>query len=231
MLQALVFDFDGVIVDSEPLHFRAFVETARPLGVSMTWEQYLKTFVGYDDRDAFRVMLGMKPGIPGNGEQERRIAELAKEKGRAFERQVRSGAHAIPGVLDLIRDARKHVPLAISSGATRADIDLVLGPLGLDDTFNPIVTADDVERSKPDPQCYALAVRKLAAMHPKLKLRPQDCLAIEDTAAGIAAARAAGLMTLGIGTTGALEALHEAHRAIPNLQGVTFDLLQQWFND
>ncbi len=138
-------------------------------------------------------------------------------------------APTIPGVVRLIEEAGAQMPIAVCSGATRADIDLILSGIKLNATFKTIVSADDVARSKPDPACYALAVERLARMHPALRLAPGDCLAIEDTAAGIASARGAGLQTLGLLTTSPRSELHRAQRVVENLEGVSVGQLRAWY--
>ncbi|NBC10744.1 MAG: HAD-IA family hydrolase [Planctomycetes bacterium] len=228
MLQAIVFDFDGVIVDSEPLHHRAFVEVAGPLGLDLDYPTYLREYIGYDDRDAFRAMLQQL----GREPDDQTIAQLGHEKAAAFERLASEAVRSIPGAIELIRAATDaKLPIAIASGATRADIDLMLDALGLTHHFEVIVSADDVARSKPDPASYALAAERLAAYHPDANLQPGACLAIEDTAAGIASARGAGLMTLGLTTTGPAEALADAGRVIDSLAGVTIEQLRAWYDD
>jgi len=158
------------------------------------------------------------------------LPPLIDDKAKAFEQLVAQHAPAIPGALELIDEARAAgLPIAIASGATREDIRLMLEGLGRADRFQTIVTADDVARSKPDPTSYALAVQRLAHAHPGLGLEPGDCLAIEDTAAGIQSAAGAGLMTLGLTTTGPAASLTKAQRVIPDLAGVTLDQLHTWY--
>lgn len=229
MLKAVVFDFDGVIVDSEPLHYRAFLRVAQSVGVTFTWEEYLDQYIGYDDRDAFRVMLGKPAGVPGSPELQKQVSELGLAKARAFELEVEAGVEAIPGVLGLIKDVAAQVPVAISSGATRFDIDLVLRKLGLVGRFDPIVSADLVARSKPDPESYSRAVAGLAAKYPAMHIAPENCLSIEDTAAGIESARGAGLMSLALASSGTHETLRRAHRVVDSLVGVDLRQLRAWF--
>lgn len=235
MLKAIVFDFDGIVVDSEQLHYQAFMDAARPLGIRMSYDQYVDQLIGYDDCDAFRVMLAMAQGAePANGPQsymgdDRSVAQLKTEKATAFQRLVASGIEPIPGAVELIQQASTQMPLAISSGATRQDIDLMLSVIGLADSFSAIVSADDVARSKPDPQSYVMAVQALAAKYGDLDLQATQCLAIEDTAAGIEAARAAGLWALGVTTTSPMDRLHRAHRTIESMVGLTVDQLSRWF--
>ena len=233
MPNAIIFDFDGVIVDSEPLHYQAFVLTGKSIGFDFTWEHYTAQFIGFDDRDAFKHMLmqaiegGATPQID---DLDQAVAELCEKKQTAFEAIAAMQTHAVPGTLDLIDAAHAAgLPIAIASGATHADIDQMLRLLGRRDRFEVIVAADDVAHSKPDPTTYRLAFEKLAAKHPGAGLDPGTTLAIEDTSAGLAAARGAGLMTLGLTTTSAPEALAAADRVIGDLQGVTLETLGAWF--
>jgi beta-phosphoglucomutase len=225
MLRGIVFDFDGVVVDSEPLHYQAFVLVGKSLGYEFTYDHYLATFIGFDDRDAFRLMLD----VSGQDVTAERIAELCEQKQAAFNAVTRAAAAAggvglaIPGALTLIDEvAAADLPRAVCSGATREDIELMLGLLGRRDRFEIIVSADDVERSKPDPASYALAAERLG-------LSPGELLAIEDTAAGLASARGAGLMTLGLTTTGPAEPLAAADRITDDLTDITLDRLREWY--
>ncbi|MEM8737660.1 MAG: HAD family phosphatase [Planctomycetota bacterium] len=224
MLQAIVFDFDGVIVDSEPLHYQAFVMVGKSIGFEFTYQEYLATYIGFDDRDAFRLMLS----IAGQTPTDDRIAELGQRKQDAFDaivhaRRQQNASIALPGSLELIDLCHaRRFPIAIASGATRADIELILNLLERRDRFEIIVTADDVPRSKPDPASYALAAQRLG-------FAPEHSLAIEDTAAGLRSAKAAGLMTLALTTTGPPQPLAEADRILPDLQGITLDQLKAWY--
>lgn len=229
MLKAIVFDFDGVIVDSEPLHYRAFLRIGKTLGADFTYEEYLDKYIGFDDRDAFRAMLGKPTGRAGNAADEKKIHELIESKADAFEAVVNEGIETIPGMVDLIKQAGAALPIAIASGATRRDIDLILKKLGLSQMFQTIITADLVEASKPDPASYRLAVKALVEKHPGKGVSAGECLAIEDTAAGIESARGAGLMTLGLASTGPTEKLHRANRVITSAKGLTLDELSKWF--
>ena len=210
-------------MDSEPLHYQAFVMVGRSLGFEMTFEQYMQVYIGFDDRDAFRIMLdavGEKP-TPG------RVAELCAQKQPAFEAvtqaKAAAGNIAVPGAVALL-DAAKAAgwPVAIASGATRADIDLMLGVLDREEAFEVIVTADDVEHSKPDPATYAKAVAALG-------LEPGQCMAIEDTAAGLRSAKGAGLHTLGLTTTHTPEQLSAADHVVTSLVDVDLDWLNKHF--
>jgi HAD superfamily hydrolase (TIGR01509 family) len=188
-IEAVIFDFDGVIVDTEPLHYAAFQCTLEPLGLRFTWEEYVETYIGFDDRDAFRHAFS-------SNEQELSqdlLLRLIESKAAAFIETIKAGVTAYPGVIELIRHLHAtNIPLAICSGALRSDIDPILTMLGIADCFDIIVTADDVAASKPDPECYQLAFQRLLSSWQNSFTRDMT-LAIEDTPAGIAAAKGAGL--------------------------------------
>ena len=233
MPKAIIFDFDGVIVDSEPLHYQAFVLVGKSLNFEMTWEQYLTQYIGFDDRDAFRYMLaqaieaGHTPDVEDVGKT---MDELIAKKQVAFEAIAQTGTAAILGSVELIEEAHAAgLPIAIASGATHADIEQMTRLLGIRDKFEIIVAADDVEHSKPDPTTYTLAFEKLAAKYPDAGLTPDTTLAIEDTQAGIASATGAGLQTLGLRTTSPDEHLQKAGRVVEDLSGVTLAALDRWY--
>jgi len=192
--EAVIFDFDGVIVDTEPLHYAAFQRLLEPLGLGFSWEQYVETYMGFDDRDAFMEAFKADPA----GLSATALQELIDRKADLFQEIIRDGITAYPGVVDLIwAIAASHTPLAISSGALRSDIAPILETLGISGCFDVIVTAEDVAHSKPDPECYSLAHRMLNDCR-GLALTPARVLAIEDTPAGIDAAKGAGLRVMAV---------------------------------
>lgn len=185
--EAIIFDFDGVMVDTEPLHYKSFQRILAPLGFGFTWQEYLDSYIGFDDRDAFReAFAANKKNLDAN-----KLHYLISQKASAFQEVIQDGVSAYPGVVELIRKLRDaNIPLAICSGALRSDIDPILLMLGLTDCFDTIVTADDVTSSKPDPECYELAFSRLNSIH-NLSLNKKTTFAIEDTPAGISAAQKA----------------------------------------
>lgn len=188
-VEAVIFDFDGVIVDTEPLHYAAFQRTLTPLGLSFTWQEYVETYIGFDDRDAFRHAFSSNR-MPLDNDQ---LFSLIEQKAVVFTEVIKSGVTPYPGVLELIIHlSRNSIPLAICSGALKSDIAPILATLGISDYFDVIVTADDVAASKPAPECYQLAFERLQAVG-QYPLSKVATIAIEDTPAGISAALAAGL--------------------------------------
>jgi beta-phosphoglucomutase len=225
MLTGVIFDFDGIIVDTEPLHYRAFQEILVPLGLGYTWDVYLRSYLGFDDRDAFREAFRSA----GRSLKERDLQVLVEEKGAAFQRIVAAGLEVYPGVVELIRSTAGSLPLALCSGALPSDIDPILNRLGITGLFDVIVTAADVRASKPDPESYVLAVARLKTAYPDRKITPGMCLAIEDTPAGITSARIAGLKVLAVTNSYPEEELTSADRIIASLTNVNLQTLQSLF--
>jgi len=225
MLSAVIFDFDGIIVDTEPLHYRAFQEVLAPLGLGYSWQDYLEHYIGFDDRDALRNAFSAGGKTLSDGQLRKHI----EEKGAAFQRIIASGVDAYPGVVELLRDFSGSIPLALCSGALPTDIDPILVRLGIAGIFDVIVTAADVQASKPDPESYALAVARLREAHPDKVIIPENCLAIEDTPAGIASAKGAGLKVLAVANSYQERELSGAFRVIDRLVGVDLQSLRLLF--
>eukprot|EP00667_Euglena_gracilis_P023854 EG_transcript_27173 len=228
-LKAVIFDFDGVIADSEPLHFKAILEVAkRTFGIDFSFAYYLEHLIHFDDRDAFRFL--QKSKHEGQELEGSRLDELCNEKQRALERLLEQGEApaALDGAAELIRALHaRGLALAIGTGATRRDIELMLQALGLQPHFPIVVAADDVSKSKPDPETYTKAFQRLQDGCPGLEQR--DCIVIEDTAGGAQSALDAGLRVLAVATTGPATKLTHATRVEPNLAEVTPDKLLEWF--
>jgi len=243
MISAVIFDFDGIIVDSERLHWKAFNAVLEPLGKPISWKDYIQTYIGFDDRDAFRTILPNlgnppRPSLhsvhPSSGGDQKQspplegclqggeglsLDDLIVAKAEAFQDLLESdGAAALPGAVELIKHLSGNIPLAICSGARREDILPIIGKLGVADAFDTIVTADDTHISKPDPAPYKLAMQKLGVT---------DGLAIEDTPAGIASAKGAGLQVLSVTNSYSAEYLTQADAVVDTLEDLTLEKLNR----
>ena len=221
-LRAAVFDFDGVIVDSEPLHYRALRAALLPEGVEITEEEYLRIYLAYDDRGAIEKAL-QHHGEPADPERVDRIEA----------RKVESFAGLIPGIpvfegaREVVRALAAEVPLAIASGARHDEIEAILGGLGLRDAFQAIVGVEDAAWTKPDPAPYVEAARQLAARAPGLD--PGECVAFEDSIPGIAAALGAGMKVVGVAHSYPADELRAAHRVVDSLAGFDTSSLRGLF--
>jgi len=223
MIQAIVFDFDGVIVDTEPIHHRAFLKVLEPLGFDVDYPTYLEHYAGFDDRDLIRAVYQARGEQPPQGD---RLQALIDRKAEVFKRIVETEVEPYPGAIELVESAAASMPIAIASGALRRDLELILPRLdadGLLGRFETIVTADDVERSKPDPQTYQLAASRLGRA-------PAHCLAIEDTNTGLQSARLAGLRRLGVTHTYPADQLVDAERVVDRLTDLDLAKLRDWFD-
>jgi beta-phosphoglucomutase len=211
--EAVIFDFDGVIVDTEPLHCKSFQKVLEPLGMHFTWKEYVDTYIGFDDRDAFKEAFRVK----GKNISQSELEALIAQKATVFQRVIKDGVIPYPGVIELVQKlSAAKVPLAICSGALRSDIDPILAMLNLTGYFDTIVTADDVSASKPDPECYTRTFRHLAEQR-MVSASIFDSIAIEDTSAGILSARRAGLTVCAVTNSYPAEILAEAHFCIDSL--------------
>jgi beta-phosphoglucomutase-like phosphatase (HAD superfamily) len=212
-MRALVFDLDGVIVNSEPLHLEAFRRALAPFGVALTEEEYYRTYVAYTDREAFERALAGPPEA---------VALGVAEKQRIFWAMFRDHVQAFPDAMALLGRIPGELPLALATGATGGEADHALRALGIRDRFAALVAAEDCRRGKPDPEPYRLAADRLG-------VPPQACLAIEDTREGIQAARAAGMVCVGVAHTHPPEALAEAHLVVRSLDEVDLEAVAARF--
>jgi beta-phosphoglucomutase len=223
-LRAAVFDFDGVIVDSEPLHFRALHDALRTVEVEITEEEYWTSCLAYDNRGAIRRGLELH----GETASPERVERLAAQMVARF-RELIPEIPLFPGAAELVRALAAEVPLAIASGARREEVDAILRAVGLRDAFETIVGAEDAPRTKPDPAPYQEALGRLGGSGNGLD--PAECLALEDTMPGIASALGAGMTVVGVAHSYPAEKLQAAHRVVDSLVGIDVDDLRGLFKD
>ena len=220
-LRAIVFDFDGVIANSEPLHLRAFQEVLADQRVGLSHDDYYSRYLGFDDAGVFRA-IGGERGIAWS---DRDIADLIARKASRIEILEQDTSVLFPGASDAIRRAAAILPIAIASGALGHEIRRVLDREGLTSLFTAIVAAEDTPASKPAPEPYLRAVAQLAAAMDQ-RLRPAECIAVEDSVWGLESARAAGLRTVGVAQTYGREALSAADLVIDQIVELSVPALQ-----
>src|SRR5262245_43435114 len=147
MLKAVVFDFDGVIANSEPLHFRAYRDVLALAGVTLTEADYYARYLGYDDVGAFRAISSDR-NLTWNNTV---VSDLVRNKAGRMEELEREQSVLFPGAADAVRRLGSRFPLAIASGALGAEIRRVLDRESLSDAFAVLVAAEDTRASKPAP--------------------------------------------------------------------------------
>jgi beta-phosphoglucomutase len=212
MIRAVVFDFDGVIANSEPLHFAAFRDVLDQQGVELAKNDYYDRYLGYDDVGVFRAVNGDR----GLNWSDDRVAALVRHKALRLEELERHASVLFPGAEAAVRRLAQSLPLAIASGALRAEIVRVLEQAGMSQCFVAVVAAEDSPVSKPAPDPYLRAVELLARALGQ-SLTPAECVAIEDSQWGLESARAAGLHTVAITHTYPADHLEQADSVIASL--------------
>ncbi len=212
--RAVLFDFDGVIVNSEPLHFYAFHEVLKTEHVEITEDEYYRELIGFDDRGAFRKVFERRD----HALEPKTLLALMARKSRIMMDLIHQRRFtALPGVEEFVRSLWRTRPLAICSGGLREEIEAMLEGVSLRDCFSVIVAAEDVTVGKPDPQGYLLTLKLLSEKIRK-PLAPADCLVVEDAPTVIRSVKAVGFPTLGVATSYPLMKLADADWAVKTLR-------------
>jgi beta-phosphoglucomutase-like phosphatase (HAD superfamily) len=211
----VVFDFDGVLADTERLHFDAFQDVFARRGWTLTSAEYYGRYLGHGDEALIHAFAGDRGlAIPASD-----AARMLEEKSVAFRRRMAAGNVLYPGAGSCIGRLAPIFALAIASGALRDEITDILDANDLRPAFQAIVAIEDVMRGKPDPEPFRLAASRLG-------VPPAQCLAVEDSRWGLAAAQAAGMRTLALPTTSPRDDLASADRIIESLEELTVDLVR-----
>ncbi len=192
MIRALIFDFNGVLADDDPIHMEAFRQVAGEEGLSFTDQEYLDTYLPLNDRDCFRLLFE-KHSRPLAAAK---LAELIERKGGYYFRAIGQKAVLFTEAAGVVRTAAGRYPLAIASGARKSEICHILEQAQLRGCFGAIVSAEDVRFGKPNPEPFLLAHAKLRERDTSLEA--SECVAIEDSIAGIQSAHDAGMQCLAV---------------------------------
>jgi len=195
MLKAIIFDCDGVIVDSEPHHLKAFQVVLEGEGISVSREAYYEKYLALDDKGFFETLL-----TAHNRPMNNKILKTLIIKKMAVYRELsQKKLYLYPGVVDFVKKAVGTYPLAIASGAFRAEIKFALDQGGIRAAFPVIVAAQDVKRGKPDPEAFLTALEKLNEIRPEAPaIKASESLVIEDSLNGMDAAHKAGMSCLAV---------------------------------
>jgi HAD superfamily hydrolase (TIGR01509 family) len=206
-LRAIIFDFDGIIADTEPLHFEGLRRTLQDVDITLSEADYYANYLGFDDRGCILEALRVhqRPVTP------QLVQDLMHRKAAAYLASIKNHLVIFPGVREFVQEAAASFPLAIASGALRPEIELILEQAGIRKAFLHITSAEDVSRGKPDPQPFLEALAGLSRHRTADRLTPASCLVIEDSLPGIRGAKAAGMKVLAVANTHTIQDLHEAH--------------------
>lgn len=220
-LRALIFDFDGIIANTEPLHFAGLRKTLREVGIDLDEPDYYANYLGFDDRECFIHAL-TEHGRPIDPLS---LTRLMERKARAYLESVKDHPVIFDGIPEFVREAAEAYPLAIASGALRHEIEYILEQAGLRKAFGYITSAEDVTHGKPDPQPFLLAMEGLRRLR-IADLNAKSCLVIEDSLPGIRGAKAAGMKVLAVTNTHTIQDLHEAHAVTDSLKHISLTELR-----
>lgn len=208
--KAVIFDFDGVLVDSEPLHEWAIRTSVRDRGWSFTAQQFVEHIVGRGDDHAYRCIAKWNGGSISEAE----IHDILREKWRLMSDGIAADKFTVqPGAVQLVRLIAETLPTAVCSGSVASTVRPMLERIGAAQFMRAVVCGDDVPHMKPAPDGYLLAAAKL-------DVAPEHCVAIEDTPTGVRAAKRAGFFAIGVGHTVPLHMLHQADVAVPTIKGL-----------
>lgn len=223
MLKAVIFDFDGVITDSEILHLRAFNRSLAPYGIELTTKDYYQNYLGFSDFDCYKLLIDQ--GLLKIDKQ--KIADIIREKTQIFEELAKTEGKTIDGVHAFLKMLEHNkIPMAICSGSLMVEIELMLEEAGLRHFFAAIVSAEQVKKGKPHPEGFLLTLQKLNE-HCKTLIAADQCIAIEDSHWGLEAAKAAGMHTVAVTNSYDADQLSLAEKIVTRLNELTIDDLQQ----
>jgi HAD superfamily hydrolase (TIGR01509 family) len=225
MFPATLFDYNGVLIDDEAVHFAAFAEVLRPLGVELSEEAYFSRYIGFDDALAFRAVLT----DAGRAVTDELVRALVESKKPAYLERAQRQLQPFQGATELVQQRAAAGPVGIVSGALRHEIELGLDVLGVRSQVSFVVAAEDARASKPDPQGYLIGIERLRELIPEAAAA--RALVIEDTLAGVSAARAANLTCVAVAHSYSRDRLEqsEASAVVDSLTAVTPEFLTALF--
>jgi beta-phosphoglucomutase len=228
MLRAIIFDMDGVICDSEPLHMKAFQQVLQEEGIFLSDNDYYDKYLAFDDRGCFTKIFE----VHNRTVDTEFMKKLLARKARYFDEHMKNGLVIYPGAEPFIKKASARFPIALASGARRLEVEFVLKKANIRGLFTAIVSADDVKKGKPDPESFISALKTLneRRLHETAEIQPRECLVIEDSHHGIAAAGSAGMKSAAITTSYKADQLTAANVVVDSLMGLELEKLESLFS-
>lgn len=208
-ITTVIFDMNGVLIGDEPAHEQAFRDVARDMGMDVDHETYMQHAMGRTDFEGWQNLL------QAWGKTELSVEELTKKKMTKYFALVHdNGLPSYPGAAELVRELGKTFELALVTNAPKEEARLILKTFGIIEEFKIIATSEDIYRGKPDPEPYLLAAKKLGR-------HASTCVVIEDSAVGVAAAKAAGMHCIAVAQTTSKDNLAQADCILPTIKDIT----------
>lgn len=218
-IQGIIFDFNGVLIDDEPLHFQSFRKTIQEEGLDLNWEEYCEKYLPYDDHSLFYQFLKDR----NQQKSPKEIETLIQIKSRYYFGAIEQHIPIIRSSVAFVNAVPSTVGLAIASGATRQEIEPILDQLNLRQRFSSIITAADTTHSKPHPEAFLKALEELQQSNPNLER--DETIVIEDSYRGVASAHQANLKCVALSTTYSSSKLSEANLVLETLEGWSLEQL------
>jgi len=223
MLKAVIFDFDGVITDSEILHLRAFNHSLAQYGIEITKNDYYTMYLGFNDTDCYKLLI--EKGLLKMDEQQ--INTLMIQKKKIFEQLAKAEGKMIEGVRDFLNMLEQNnIPMAICSGSLLTEVEMVLEDARLRHLFEVVVSGEQVKKGKPDPEGFLLSLQRLNENREK-PITANQCIVIEDSHWGLEAAKAAGMHTIAVTNSYDAGQLGIADKIVDRLNELSIDDLKQ----
>ncbi|PID52227.1 MAG: hypothetical protein CR972_03010 [Candidatus Moraniibacteriota bacterium] len=213
MIKAVLFDMNGVIIDDEHIHEKAFQKTVKKYGINVSHNDYLSCCAGKTDRKGYEDISTFF-NIDLN------IDELLKEKSQMYLELFPENKKSYDGVIELIKDLAKIYTIALTSSSSRSEIDLITKELGIINNFATTISADDVKNGKPNPEPYLKTAQILG-------INPENCVAIEDSASGVQSAKDAGCYCIAITTTHSKKDLYNADVIVDKFSQINQTLIEK----
>jgi len=224
MLKTIIFDFDGIIADTEPIHLEAFKIVLKDFSIELTDEDYFNKYLAYDDKTLFDKIL-LESGKDNSPVV---INNLIDKKHIIIKSLIESNVVLFPGFTDFIKLIQNRYLICIASGALLAEIELILNKFRLLNFFHSITSADEVINCKPDPEPFIKALGKINKNRENM-IKPSECLVIEDSIHGVDAAVAAGMSCVGITNSYNHEMLKDANVVVDSFNELNIDIIENIF--
>lgn len=225
MLRAIIFDFNGILVDDERIHLEMFREVLKEEGISLEDKDYYARYLGMDDRGCFKAVFTER----GIALDESSLSELIRRKALYYRASIGQKLSVFPGVQELIPALASHFPLTIASGALRSEIEMILESIGLTNYFQAIVSAEDVNEGKPSPEIFFKVLTLLNQRQIGKPIQPSECLVVEDSKEGILAAHRAGMKCLAVTNSLPAEELSAADAVVKGLDELELSHIERLF--